>query len=325
MVEHQTFNLLVASSNLAILRMLKIVFNTNNDFIIQKLAFDKRYLISMLVLKLKSLKPGLLFMLDVNYYRKIFKNINHYRRGYLFKIHKKQKKDYSFRLRTNLHHITEKLLIDQKIIIKKVLTKIYEKENIYKITKERFPKWITADRKYDRAKNKHYVKYVYLINELKKFKEKNNYHSLVVERIFIFSGKLITQYIKDYKKGNTLHSNVNNRLININFLRKERLYTKLKYSRSPAYDIVSGGSAALLAAFLGFLISEKYGFELVDSGDFYYLFMYAVFFALTFKSWSGTLNYDMSWVEAISYKSSTWIFTWFMHFRLKFLKLNVLA
>ena len=47
--------------------------------------------------------------------------------------------------------------------------------------------------------------------------------------------------------------------ININFLRKERLYTKLKYSRSPAYDIVSGGAAALLAGFLGFLVSEKFG------------------------------------------------------------------
>jgi len=70
-------------------------------------------------------------------------------------------------------------------------------------------------------------------------------------------------------------------LINVNFLRKERLYTKLKYSRSPAYDIVSGGAAALLAGFIGFLISEKFGYELVDSGDFYYAFMYLVF--LTFS------------------------------------------
>ena len=70
---------------------------------------------------------------------------------------------------------------------------------------------------------------------------------------------------------------------NINFLRKERLYTKLKYSRSPAYDIVSGGAAAILAGFLGFLISEKYGFELVDSGDFYFLFMYIVFFSFSIR------------------------------------------
>jgi hypothetical protein len=55
------------------------------------------------------------------------------------------------------------------------------------------------------------------------------------------------------------------------------MYTKLKYSRTPQYDIVSGGSAALFAGFLGFLICEKFGFELIDSGDFYFLFMYVVF------------------------------------------------
>jgi hypothetical protein len=71
--------------------------------------------------------------------------------------------------------------------------------------------------------------------------------------------------------------------ININFLRKEKLYTKLKYSRSPAYDIVSGGAAALFAGFLGFLVSEKFGFELVDSGDFYFLTMYIVFLCFSLR------------------------------------------
>lgn len=66
-------------------------------------------------------------------------------------------------------------------------------------------------------------------------------------------------------------------LFDIHFLRKEKLYTKLKYSRCPQYDIVSGGFAAVLAGFIGFLISEKFGIELVDSGDFYIAFMYGVF------------------------------------------------
>jgi hypothetical protein len=66
-------------------------------------------------------------------------------------------------------------------------------------------------------------------------------------------------------------------LFDVHFVRKERLYTKLKYSRCPQYDIVSGGFAALLAGFIGFLISEKFGIELVDSGDFYIAFMYVVF------------------------------------------------
>jgi len=71
--------------------------------------------------------------------------------------------------------------------------------------------------------------------------------------------------------------------ININFLRKDFLYTKLKYSRSPAYDIVSGGAAVLFAGFLGFLVSEKFGLELVDSGDFYFLIMYLTFFIFSWR------------------------------------------
>jgi hypothetical protein len=77
---------------------------------------------------------------------------------------------------------------------------------------------------------------------------------------------------KNYNNSNESHYfNSFNNLINVNFLRKERIYTKLKYSRSPAYDIVSGGAAAILAGLIGFLVSEKFGMELVDSGDFYYL------------------------------------------------------
>jgi hypothetical protein len=41
--------------------------------------------------------------------------------------------------------------------------------------------------------------------------------------------------------------------------------------------MVSGGIAALLSAFLGFLIAEKFGLELLDSADFYIFFMYTVF------------------------------------------------
>ena len=67
------------------------------------------------------------------------------------------------------------------------------------------------------------------------------------------------------------------------FIKRESLYTKLKYSRSPAYDIVSGGAAAFLAAFIGFLVSEKFGIELVDSGDFYIAFMFGVFLGLSLK------------------------------------------
>jgi hypothetical protein len=60
-------------------------------------------------------------------------------------------------------------------------------------------------------------------------------------------------------------------------LKKEYIYTKLKYSRVPQVDYVSGGIASLLAGLLGFLVTEKFGFELLDSGDFYILFYYIIF------------------------------------------------
>ncbi len=106
-------------------------------------------------------------------------------------------------------------------------------------------------------------------------------------------------------KYNTFKSNNLWSLFDINFLRKERIYTKLKYSRVPQYDIVSGGAAALFAGFLGFLISEKFGFEMVDSGDFYFFFMYLVFlffFCRLFLKISDANN--SSW-NAFSFK---WIF-----------------
>ena len=83
----------------------------------------------------------------------------------------------------------------------------------------------------------------------------------------------------------------------INFLKKEFAFTKLKYSRCPQYDSVSGGFAALFAGFIGFLISEKFGIELVDSGDFYIALMYGIFVGfiahlLTRLIWTGS-NYNL--------------------------------
>lgn len=91
-------------------------------------------------------------------------------------------------------------------------------------------------------------------------------------------------------------------LFNINFLRKEKIYTKLKYSRCPQYDMVSGGIAALFAAFLGFLITEKFGLELLDSGDFYIAFMYAVFICWSTRPFLKILSMDNTSYNIISLK-----------------------
>ena len=98
-------------------------------------------------------------------------------------------------------------------------------------------------------------------------------------------------------------------LININFLRKERLYTKLKYSRSPAYDIVSGGAAALLAGFIGFLISEKFGYELVDSGDFYYAFMYGVFLVFSIRPLLTVSDSNKGFLQCLSLRNLILFYT----------------
>jgi hypothetical protein len=83
-------------------------------------------------------------------------------------------------------------------------------------------------------------------------------------------------------------------LFDINFLKKEKIYTKLKYSRVPQYDIVSGGAAALFGGFLGFLVAEKYGFELIDSGDFYFIFMYVVFLSFALRLFIKLFSFDLN-------------------------------
>jgi len=115
---------------------------------------------------------------------------------------------------------------------------------------------------------------------------------------------ILNKYKNDTKKNKPINLKLNTwlNLININFLRKERLYTKLKYSRSPAFDIVSGGAAALLAGFIGFLISEKFGYELVDSGDFYYLFMYLVFLSFSVRPLITVSDATKGFLDAFSIK-----------------------
>jgi len=121
----------------------------------------------------------------------------------------------------------------------------------------------------------------------------------------IFDVKYIKRLVKNFKNKHKISQLKNNHLttlFDINFLRKEKTYTKLKYSRVPQYDIVSGGSAALFAGFLGFLICEKFGFELVDSGDFYFLFMYLVFFIFACRFYLKLINDSDEYWQPFSFK-----------------------
>jgi hypothetical protein len=116
---------------------------------------------------------------------------------------------------------------------------------------------------------------------------KTNHNQQIVKLLKTFQSKIV--FLIDSKNqlnssSLTLKQSLNSLLhLDCHFLKKEKLYTKRKYSRSPQYDIVSGGVAALMSAFIGFLISEKFGIELVDSGDFYTLFMYVVFLVFSLR------------------------------------------
>lgn len=140
-------------------------------------------------------------------------------------------------------------------------------------------------------------------NALKAFYYLNNHKEMFDKNLLKMHFKTPRKFSKTLFKSNHLW-----RLFNINFLRKERIYTKLKYSRVPQYDIVSGGSAALFAGFLGFLICEKFGFELLDSGDFYTAFMYFVFLGFILRLYLNMiLNAAPSW----SFLSPKWFIAFY--------------
>ena len=90
--------------------------------------------------------------------------------------------------------------------------------------------------------------------------------------------------------------------IKINFIKTEQVYTKLKYSRVPIYDIISGGSACLFAGFIGFLISEKFGFEIIDSLDIFILYFYVLFISLLMFIFYKNILYNYNvWNNFINY------------------------
>ncbi len=65
---------------------------------------------------------------------------------------------------------------------------------------------------------------------------------------------------------------------------------------------MSGGFAAILAGFIGFLISEKFGIELVDSADFYNALMYGVFGAFSIRPLLRVYSKDETPYSPISLK-----------------------
>jgi len=86
---------------------------------------------------------------------------------------------------------------------------------------------------------------------------------------------------------------------NIYFLKKEVYYTKLKYSRVPAFDTASGAFASFLSALFGFMVCEKFGFELLDGGDFLFLILYVFALILVIVSLVSTFNTSHSLLHSL--------------------------
>lgn len=206
-------------------------------------------------------KKNIIFLENLNLHKKFYflkENLS------LNKLLKNQKK---FTILYSLTHKASFLnLKKKKIFVKLFSPRIKVKSKVF----------------YSKHKNKETFNFLYFNHNKAKFDKKALKSKI---KNFIFKKKL------ELFKNNNLWS-----LFNINFLKKEKIYTKLKYSRVPQYDIVSGGSAALLAGFLGFLICEKFGFELIDSGDFYFLFMYLVFLFFILRFFLKLINVEnLSW------------------------------
>ena len=169
--------------------------------------------------------------------------------------------------------------------------------------------WVNT---YKNLKNLTFLNFMNLTNydSLSQSLSSNSLQSLKIVNTFSF--KIAHRYLRFLKQqhNNILAFSALFNLFNINFLRKEKIYTKLKYSRCPQYDMVSGGLAALFAGFLGFLIQEKFGLELLDSGDFYIAFMYGVFICFSIRPLLKILSVENPIYNVFSFKN---IFVFFFN------------
>lgn len=81
----------------------------------------------------------------------------------------------------------------------------------------------------------------------------------------------------------------------IYFLNKEVFYTKLKYSRVPQFDTSSGAAASFLSGLYGFMVCERFGFELIDSGDFLFAVLYILASVFLISFITTFVNANVSW------------------------------
>nr|QTT61058.1 hypothetical protein [Euplotes vannus] len=122
----------------------------------------------------------------------------------------------------------------------------------------------------------------------------------------LLTNHIFTTYTKKpLRRTNTTHSQVYfSADYTLYFLVKEVFYTKLKYSRVPQFDTSAGAAASFLSGLFGFMVCEKFGFELIDSGDFLFAILYlvlVVFLAsLIIGIVGATNNWGSDWINFIN-------------------------
>lgn len=118
----------------------------------------------------------------------------------------------------------------------------------------------------------------------------NNFKYKYYTSLTLYKQSYLFRLLLNIKMINWLHKTILLNDFTLIWMKKEFLYTKLKYSRVPQFDIASGAAAALLAGLLGFIVTEKFGFELLDSGDFYMLVMYIGIIILILRLFIKSVN-----------------------------------
>lgn len=78
--------------------------------------------------------------------------------------------------------------------------------------------------------------------------------------------------------------------LSIYFFKHEPTFTKLKYSRVPQFDASATTVASFLSALIGYLICEKTGFELLDSGDLVFTCVYCGLYVITGSLFAVYIN-----------------------------------
>nr|AEV66704.1 hypothetical protein [Oxytricha trifallax] len=170
---------------------------------------------------------------------------------------------HNFENSINLIYKIKNLSVSQHLLLKKNFYSFFFASNFKLLTlKKQRPFLTLKNKKINKKSTKESLLNKFKTNSKSKESNKARSLSLALKTIFsgskygtkyktnaIFNSVLKPSFFSSDLKG---HSSFFKNLFDINFLRKERIYTKLKYSRVPQYDTVSGAAAALLAGFFRF-------------------------------------------------------------------------